>query len=497
MATGAVFYIPFFIMNLRTKLLKPTAWMAVLLLSVIGLTAVLVYVDGGDFEANFKSNTFVILAVVVAAGILLYSAYGQVTQFVREFEQARGKASSAVQAKHEFIASLSHEVRARMMTILGYTELMLHGSGDGDAALDQDHVMKTIYENGEHLMLLIDDVTNISKLESAKVMVEAKPCSAIGVVAGVVDDLHNAAVEKGIKLESEFTGPIPSVIRTDPDLMRRVLYNLVDNAVRHTETGGVKIVTKLMAASSDKHAHLCVEVTDTGIGLSEKQQKHLFRPFGAATGNTGHQGSSGLGLRISKRLAEMLGGDITLSSKQGVGSSFFVTIETGPLDGVDMVDGAQQTVGQISQPDIQPQPDVSLTRRILIAEDDTGIQRLLAFVLRRAGAEVELASDGRHAVDKAQAAMREGNPFDAILMDMQMPVMDGYEATRLLRKAGYTHPIIALTAHALEEDRQNCLDAGCDVFVTKPVKKSLLLSILDRHTRSHDKGRSTSANPAA
>jgi CheY-like chemotaxis protein len=224
---------------------------------------------------------------------------------------------------------------------------------------------------------------------------------------------------------------------------------------------------------------LQVEVVDTGIGMTEEQIARLFKPFHQAdTSTTRKFGGSGLGLTISKRLAEKLGGDIAVTSTLGAGSTFTVTIDTGPLEGVKLVD--KPTEADISmEPETNPITQRGQVNcRVLLAEDGPDNQRLMSFLLEKAGAEVALAENGRIAHDHALAARDGGTPFDVILMDMQMPVMDGYEATARLRDAEYTGPIIALTAHAMSTDREKCLKAGCDEYLAKPVDRQRLISLV-------------------
>ena len=221
------------------------------------------------------------------------------------------------------------------------------------------------------------------------------------------------------------------------------------------------------------------DVIDTGIGLSEEQISMLFQPFSQAdTSTTRCYGGTGLGLAISKRLAEMLGGDITVTSVFGKGSTFRVSIATGSLDGAKLIDQPSKAAQHTSH---SLQSAIRLDGCILLAEDGPDNQRLIAHILRKAGAEVAVAENGQVAFDLALAARQAGNPFDVILMDMQMPVVDGYQATRKLRSVGYGGMIIALTAHAMMEDRQKCLDAGCNDYTTKPIDRAVLLECVAKH----------------
>ena len=297
---------------------------------------------------------------------------------------------------------------------------------------------------------------------------------------------------KNVDLKTEHVGPIPESIITDSTRLRQILINLVGNAIKFTEAGSVRLVTRLLR-SDDGPPRLCFDVIDTGIGMTQEQLTHVFRSFAQADSSTNRKfGGTGLGLTIAKRLAEKLGGDITVKSTPGKGSTFSVSLAIGPLDGVPMMEHITEATlpnGQCIGSTEQSQ--VKLDCRILLAEDGTDNQRLISFLLRKAGAEVTVAENGQIAVEKALNCLPgrgrrhddQKRPFDVILMDMQMPVMDGYEATRQLCEAGYTVPIIALTAHAMKEDRQKCLDAGCIDYMTKPIDRVELLSLVARYVK--------------
>lgn len=270
--------------------------------------------------------------------------------------------------------------------------------------------------------------------------------------------------------------------------LRQILVNLVGNAIKFTETGEVRVVVRVADRDAPRPKLVC-EVIDTGIGMTPEQLENLFEPFRQADASTTRRfGGSGLGLAISKRLATMLGGDVTVSSQHGQGSTFAVVIDTGPLAGVALTDQPWEAIATSATPDSRTRCQVRLPYRILLAEDGPDNRRLISFLLKQAGAEVILADDGMKAMELAVATFPGWGrryddvtePFDVILMDMQMPIMDGYEATHRLRAKGYGGPIIALTAHAMTQDCQKCLDAGCDEHVSKPVDRVRLLTTIAR-----------------
>ena len=257
--------------------------------------------------------------------------------------------------------------------------------------------------------------------------------------------------------------------------------NLLGNAIKFTTTGGVKLLVSLVDAVDAANPHLRFDVVDTGVGLTKPQQESLFKPFAQADNSTTRKfGGTGLGLTISKRLAVMLGGDLTCHSESGAGSTFSLIIRTGSLRGVAMLDSPQALVEASEQPTNRVD-NVRLKGHVLLAEDGPDNRVLITFYLKQAGLEVTEVENGLLARDRALASLRKGNPFDVIIMDMQMPELDGYGATAQLRSAGYRGPIIALTAHAMGGDREKCLAAGCDDFAVKPIDHEIFINMLRKY----------------
>ena len=402
-----------------------------------------------------------------------------------ELENAKLAAETANRAKSEFLANMSHEIRTPMTAILGFSDLLLQNVEEAEHRESLD----TIKRNGDHLLQLINNILDLSKIEAGKLEIEQIRCSPRQIVAEVVSLMNVRAGAKNLPVEIDYQGPIPQSIQTDPMRFREILLNLVGNAIKFTEVGEVRVAVRLLADQVDV-PRLQIEVIDTGIGISREQSGELFEPFAQGdTSTTRTFGGTGLGLAISKRLAEMLGGKIGIRSVPGEGSTFTLTLETGRLEGVRMLDDPAGAEDRLGQPEKSPgSRGDRLGGRILLAEDGPDNQRLISFLLKKAGAEVTVAENGQIAIDCVSAAEAEGKPFDVVLMDMQMPVLDGYQATGKLRAEGYTGPIIALTAHAMTSDRQKCLDAGCDDYLSKPVDRERLIQMVCTHLSGLEAG---------
>ncbi len=393
-----------------------------------------------------------------------------------ELKQARSDAEYANRAKSEFLANMSHEIRTPMTAILGFTDLLLDDRNFHEEPEKRIHAVQTIQRNGNHLLEIINDILDLSKIESGKLEIESVSYSPIAAIETVLSMMRVRSIGKGIALETVFETPMPESVLTDPTRLRQILLNLVGNAIKFTEIGGVKIVCRFVDGEKKK---LEFDVVDTGLGMTQEQRLRLFRPFTQADSSTTRNfGGTGLGLTISKRLAEMMGGDIYIvESIPSKGTKFRATIDVGFLDGTALTDPSKIQFGEIAttrRPLTNQSADALKDYRILLAEDGPDNQRLISFVLKKAGANVTVVENGQLAVDAAIKALDECNPFHVILMDMQMPVLDGYGATALLRSRDYRGTIIALTAHAMESDRNKCIQAGCDGYSTKPIEKEKL-----------------------
>jgi len=402
--------------------------------------------------------------------------------------QAKVEAEQANAAKGDFLANMSHEIRTPITAILGFAEMIgnsieccttCHEHQACPTRVQNKENIQIIRRNGEHLLELINDILDISKIEAGKLVMEVQPCSLPSLIADVASTMRLRAEQRGLRLSVEYETGVPETIRTDGARVRQALVNLVGNAVKFTERGGVRIAASSLPAWRDGRPAVRIKVIDTGIGIRQEDLVQLFQPFVQADASTSRKyGGTGLGLAISRHLAELLGGELAAESAVGAGSTFTLTIPTGSLEGVLMLkDPAEAAYGEAARLQ-SPAADgkTLLGTRVLLAEDGPDNQRLIRTILSDAGAEVELAVGGREAVAKARAGS-----FDVVLMDMQMPEMDGYEATRLLRSGGCAAPILALTAHAMASDREKCLAAGCTDHLAKPIDRGKLIRAVARH----------------
>ncbi len=380
--------------------------------------------------------------------------------------------------KSEFLANMSHEIRTPMTAILGYTEALHEDNLSEQERIDAH---KMLLDSGHYLLNLINDLLDLSKIEASKIDIEKIECSPAVILKSIKTLLTPNADNSQVKLKFKFETPIPKTIVSDPTRLRQVLVNLVGNAIKFTpKNGTVTVKCSTVRDIKDQSPILIFDVNDTGIGISEEQLQRIFLPFSQADSSTTRKyGGTGLGLTISKQLIEIIGGELSVSSTLGEGSSFTVSLPLATVDENDMV----ENWGVVENP---PAPAKSSSKhhqlnglRILVAEDNGVNQKLISRILKKFGAEFTVVNNGEEAVIHALNAAYENAAYDVILMDMQMPILDGYEATRVLRRENYTHPIIALTAHAGNSDKDTCLLAGCDDYTTKPYNSAQILEVIN------------------
>ena len=386
-----------------------------------------------------------------------------------QLHQAKEAAEAASLAKSEFLANMSHEIRTPMTAIIGFAGMVLRNSEDVTKRLEWAEI---IQRNAAHLLELINEILDLSKVEAGQMKVERISCDLPALLSEIVTLMRPRAVEKGLAFGVTCDGPVPRLIQSDPLRLRQILVNVVGNSVKFTPSGKIEMSVSDEGAGSPNIA-LRVDVTDSGIGMTPEQVGRLFKPFTQGdTSVTRKFGGTGLGLTISRQLAKLLGGDVTAVSEAGIGSTFTVTVDGGSSAGVERLEGlSEATLPATEDPKGEIHPQIH--GRILLVEDGIDNQLLLQMQLGYAGASVTSALNGRIGVDLATT-----QTFDLILMDMQMPVMDGYTASAELRRRGLTLPIIALTAHAMAEDRDKCLAAGCSGYLTKPIDEEKLLKTI-------------------
>jgi PAS domain S-box-containing protein len=379
------------------------------------------------------------------------------------------QAERANQAKSRFLANMSHEIRTPMTAILGYADLLMD---DSLSAADRKNFLTTVRRNSEYLLQLINDILDLSKIEAGKMVMDLGPCHLPSMVANVASMMRPRAEEHKNALTIRYTGPLPETIHTDENRLRQVIVNLVGNAVKFTENGTIGIGVSFLPQWQSGQSAVSVEVTDTGIGIPQEALPRLFQPFMQAESSTTRRyGGTGLGLAISRQIVTALAGELTVHSVPGKGSTFTVTIPTGDIAGVNLLQSPGEAICENEAGTRwTPAADVLRGVRVLLAEDSIDNQALLCTVLGNVGAKVAVVENGRLAIERAEAST-----FDVVLMDMNMPEMDGYEATRRLRDRGYRRPILALTANAMSGDCERCLAAGCDAHLAKPIDRLRLI----------------------
>ncbi len=405
------------------------------------------------------------------------------------FGNYQRKLIEASEERDQFLARMSHSIRSPLTSVLGYTDLLMETDPPRE---ERDEYLGVIRRNGENVLTILGDLLDLYQLKSRKVAFERVEICPFDILNEVSRFTREQAEERSLEFVTECEGKIPSMIETDLERVRQVLVTLVSNAIEFTESGRIRIGIRL-APVEDSGRHLLeFKVADTGRGMTSQQADRAFDAYSRSGKDPrSRAGGTGLGLAIARELARGLGGDITLESSPGQGTCVTFTIDVGTLEGVPLMEAPEGFQPREPGPAL-PQPAravksaeleliTGLSGRLLLAEDTADARAFLESVLSKAGLDVETAQDGEVAFEMAIAAWEVGQPFDAVLMDMQMPVLNGFEATAKLREKGYQGPIIAITSHALKGDRERCIEAGCDAYTTKPIDRQHLLRTIAEH----------------
>ncbi len=389
--------------------------------------------------------------------------------FIRT-EFAKQSAEAENRAKSSFLANMSHEIRTPMTAILGFAETLQ----DPDLLPEErDHAIETIHSNGTYLLGLINDILDLSKLNAEMMTLEKNEIDLRKNFFDVQDLLQDRAKGKGIQLKVEAPDGLPRSFRGDPIRLHQIFINLVGNAIKFTHQGEVI----LRARKSPSACELIIEVQDTGIGITPEQAERIFEQFSQAQSSTTRRyGGTGLGLAISKRLCEAMGGKLTVSSREGEGSTFAFNL---PLN-KEACEAPWLPLEASPPAKVRKKPKSApkLQGRVLLADDGPDNLRLISYLLRKTGVELQTAVHGGEALQFALEARDKGTPFDLILMDLEMPELNGFEATRCLREKGISCPILALTAHGMQEILDQALQAGCNGSVTKPIDRQKFFETL-------------------
>ncbi len=391
-------------------------------------------------------------------------------------EQQNQQLREVDRLKDEFIANTSHEIRTPLSSILGGIELL----ADADPE-ERNELLDAVARNGRHLLFVINQVLDFSKLQAGSLCIERDDTALRPLLEDLLACMLPKAREKQLALTLRWADGVPARVHTDPQRLRQVVMNLLGNAIKFTASGHIELAVERRDGGAERM--VAISVADTGVGIPADVQARLFVPFSQGDASmTRRFGGTGLGLVISRQLARALGGDVTMQSEPGVGTRATVTLPVGASEPAPVgATPAAAAVAAVATSVATSAASAPVNGRVLVVDDAPDNRRLLSAMLRRVVAEVATAENGQLGIDSIEAADAEGRPFDLVLMDVQMPVLDGCAAVRQLRGGGCKLPLVALTAHANGRDRTSCLEAGFDDYATKPITRNQLAELVRRY----------------
>ncbi|MBD3670334.1 MAG: response regulator [Gammaproteobacteria bacterium] len=439
-----------------------------------------------DYGTEISIIILFTIWLVFWAALIVYSLINKINHQKEQLEsqaselnQKSEEAIETTRTKSKFLANISHEMRTPLTAIIGYSETLLHSDQPMQERLSS---INTIIRNGNHLLSLINDLLDLSKIEAGKFEVESIPVNITQIMQDIESLFIQQAKTKGIELKLNYHFPIPETIHSDPVRLKQIIINLVSNALKFTKSGYIHIDIKQL----DKNT-LQIQVEDTGVGMTKEQISKIFQDYAQAESSTTRKyGGTGLGLSLSKLLSNMLGGDITVSSLPGLGSIFSLTVACGDTSDSRQLNQVELKATQ-SEQQLVPSITQKLKGSILLAEDNPDNQHLFSMYLKRFGVKTDVVHNGQQAIEYALRT-----DYDLILMDMQMPIMDGVEATHDLRSKGVNTPIIALTASTLEDDMEEFFSAGCTDYLSKPIKRERLYELCSQYLQADIQGETLS-----
>jgi signal transduction histidine kinase/CheY-like chemotaxis protein len=487
-------------------------------------------------QIRFTALQFQMIILILYLSILCFIATLQRTvsrleETNRELITAKKRADVATRAKNDFLANMSHEIRTPMNALLGFTEILTQRmflTCGQEEREESEGILEIIRKSGNDLLTIINNILDFSKIEANQLQLEFVSLSIKQVIEDVWQVEKPNITMKGLDFSVRYKEPIPELILGDPVRLQQILILLIDNAIKFTQAGKIEIYCQTLFSDNENHLHelpkkskepedtsrfcadlsiIRIDVIDTGIGISPEQMDSLFQPFTQAdNSSTRNFGGTGLGLSIAKRLALLMDGNITVTSTPQNGSKFSLTLQVYSPPKDDSAVLLEQRLGELNADDpaldsesetktpetlnSDPKTEIFDAKekplqgvRILLVEDMPINQLVISTQLSNAGAKVEITGNGELSIKKITEDIDNGLFFDIVLMDMQMPVMDGYEATKILRLQGYNRPIIAVTAHALTGDREKTIEVGCDDYISKPVDRKVLIDTIKKHLK--------------